>query len=274
MVSNSNTRDSAFSSSSNAAPTTAEPRSRWAAVTIVGVIVALGWHYVSPQPWTWLVLLAFVPVAIVSRNFSAMHLALLAALTMAVPRLFPTYPSLVMGKTAVLVAYGGLCFAVQPLRQSVTWLGIGTISRRTWLTAAIFIVGFALFTAWYLTHYRPPAPRSLVSDAGISLFLFIVFGAAINALAEEVFWRGTMQSALTAIGAPAGITVVIQAAHFGLAHYRGPFFAGWAGVMGSALMGGLLGNFRRRTGTLFLSWLVHFVVDAVLFAISAQLLAR
>jgi membrane protease YdiL (CAAX protease family) len=234
----------------------------------------LAWHYVQPTPWTWLLLLAIVPIAIVSKNIAAIHLAILAALTMAVPRLFPTFPSLFVGKAAVLAAYAAFCLAIPPLREGVSWFGLGQITRRTWLTAAIFIAGFAMFTAWYLAHYRPPAPRLLVAGAGTLVILVVVLGAAVNALAEEVFWRGAMQTALGSLGVSARFAVLIQGAHFGLAHYRGPIFAGWAGVIGTALMGWLMGHYRQRTGTLFLPCLLHFLCDAVILAISAWLLVR
>jgi membrane protease YdiL (CAAX protease family) len=274
MVSNDEKQSSKMSRVSIHETAVARSQRVFAVVAIVGVMATLSCHYLRPMPWTWLLLLALVPIGIVSKNNAAMHLALLAALMMTVPRLFPTYPSVFVAKGAALAAYGAVCLAVAPLREGVSWFGVGKISRQTWLGAASFGVAFALFTAWYLTRYDPPAPRSLVADVGTSVVLFVVLGAAINALAEEIFWRGTMQTALESIGASARLAVLMQALHFGLAHYRGPFFAGWAGVIGTALMGLLMGHFRQRTGTLFLPWLVHFLFDAVILVLSTHLLTR
>ncbi len=255
-------------------PREAPSRSRYAVVAIAGVSATLAWHYLRPVPWTWTLLIAFIPVAIRAKNIAALHLAILAALNLGVPRLLPTAPSIFMAKGAALAAYGAVCLMVAPLRVDVAGFSIGTIMRRTWFSAAVFLVGFAGFTAWYLAHYRPPASRLLVAETEMPTLLFIVLGAAINALAEEVFWRGAMQAALKTILPARSLVVLAQAAHFGLAHYRGPFFSGWAGVAGATLMGGVLGNFRWRTGALFVPWLLHLSCDIVILALAAHDAAR
>ena len=88
--------------------------------------------------------------------------------------------------------------------------------------------------------------------------------SALNAVAEEFFFRGALQRALTPLGAAWAIGV--QAAAFGLIHYRG-FPRGWSGVALATIYGLMLGLLRRRADGLFAPWLAHLAADVVIVAI-------
>lgn len=248
--------------------------SQLATFSIIGVIGIFSWHYlVGRQVWTAPALMAFVPVAIASGNRAAVHFTILSVLTFVVPRLFPSAPSLLAAKSAVMAAYIYILFWLPDFRKTINWWHWGKISKRTWLAAGVFMAGYGIFTWWYLGCFAPPKLAAIV-PAGYSnaaLLAYVIVAPALNALLEEIFWRGVMLQALDSIKSVAKLALVVQAVHFGIAHYRGPFFAGWAGVIGATILGVCMGLARRKTGGMFLPWAVHFLCDLVIFVVAAVL---
>ncbi|MBA2743194.1 MAG: CPBP family intramembrane metalloprotease [Chthoniobacterales bacterium] len=92
--------------------------------------------------------------------------------------------------------------------------------------------------------------------------------AVINAVLEEVIWRGIFQHWLLSV-APAAVAVVLQALSFGAAHYRG-FPSGFVGVGLSTLYGLMLGALALRSRGLLAPIVAHVTADAVIFAIIAS----
>ena len=116
-----------------------------------------------------------------------------------------------------------------------------------------------------LENYVPDLPMPLLVVGALG---FVI----VNAVLEEVLWRGVLQDRLGAtFGARAAI--VLQAASFGLQHAhgvpRGP--TGVAMVFAWALM---LGWLRRRAGGMLAPVLAHVVADATIAAIILSLLDR
>lgn len=92
--------------------------------------------------------------------------------------------------------------------------------------------------------------------------------AVINAVLEEVIWRGVFQHWLLSVATAAG-AIVIQALSFGGAHYRG-FPSGFVGVGLSTLYGLMLGALAFRSRGLLAPIVAHVTADAVIFAIIAS----
>ncbi|HXX17202.1 MAG TPA: CPBP family intramembrane glutamic endopeptidase [Candidatus Eremiobacteraceae bacterium] len=78
-------------------------------------------------------------------------------------------------------------------------------------------------------------------------------------ICEEFLYRGFAMAALTRLGLSAWLVVVISSALFGLAHT----YQGKTGVVGTTLMGLVLGGVRAAVRTLVPVVLWHAVVDIV-----------
>lgn len=95
--------------------------------------------------------------------------------------------------------------------------------------------------------------------------------ACVNALVEEVLYRGILMDALDrALGVPLW-PLLVQAMVFGLHHYGG-FPRGWAGVGLATLYGLAMGLIRRRSGGLLAPWVAHVLADLVVYGILLTLL--
>ena len=91
--------------------------------------------------------------------------------------------------------------------------------------------------------------------------VYMVGFAAINALIEEIIWRGVEMAALEAAFGVGVLALVLQAVQFGLAHYRGGFPNGWSGVGLTFLFGLAMGWLRMRTKGLLVPWVAHAAAD-------------
>lgn len=259
----------AISERSSAAPPPKPARNLLAGAATAAVAIVLAIHYFAPQPWTTTALFGLLAMAVASANLAVVQFALIAALSFGVPLLFPAYPPLVLAKGSALLVYAVLVVAIAPLRRSIDWLKLGLVPRRTWWALAAFMAVFALATAWYATRYHPPVNSHLVvgSTSRTQWLAVVLSGAALNAFFEEVFWRGAMYGALLSVTGSSRTAFLLQAVHFGCAHFRGPFYSGWVGVFGTAAFGLLTGWLRRKTGGIVLPWLVHWLCDIVLLSL-------
>ena len=95
-------------------------------------------------------------------------------------------------------------------------------------------------------------------------FLF----ATINAVVEEVLYRGVLLDALDRAIGVGTAALVIQAVVFGLHHFEG-FPRGWVGVGLATLYGLAMGVVRRTSGGLLAAWVAHVLADIVIYAIIA-----
>jgi CAAX protease family protein len=175
----------------------------------------------------------------------------------------------------LLLALGVLLLATQ---FRAPWLTRGEIGGAVvaWIAAIVVVSGVALIAWWKLA--RPDVSdltlaselRDAVARPAI-LAAALVGWSCLNAAAEEFFFRGALQRALTqSLGPAPGI--VVQAAVFGLIHYRG-FPRGWSGVALATTYGLMLGALRLRARGLLAPWLAHVAADVVI-AIILLALAR
>ncbi|MCM8750472.1 CPBP family intramembrane metalloprotease [Thermomicrobiaceae bacterium CFH 74404] len=105
-----------------------------------------------------------------------------------------------------------------------------------------------------------------------SLVPAILYRLFVVALAEEVFFRGYVQSRLNEsfgrpyrlLGAPCGWGLAIAALFFGLAHAlspAGPFQWGWG--LWTAILGVIFGYLREKSGSVLAPTVVHGILIAV-----------
>lgn len=104
----------------------------------------------------------------------------------------------------------------------------------------------------------PAAPFAVLVLGGVGF-------AVINAVLEELVFRGVLQSSLEpAFGA--GGAIVVQAVSFGVEHARG-IPRGAVGVLLAGTWALMLGALRRRSGGLLAPVVAHVVADATIAVI-------
>jgi membrane protease YdiL (CAAX protease family) len=209
----------------------------------------------------WLLVLA----ASRMREPAPLHVAVLCALAAlaSVTRGFGIHPFPLLG---ALCAYGLIVLGTERLRQGVAWThsglwGPGTL-RLSLLTALLPLVGMPL---WRLLA-GPDVDQAVDYIAAIPVWILPavgVFFALVNALVEEITFRGVLLDALwSAVGLRAAL--VLQAVAFGLVHIdglpNGPWGAGLAGCYGL-----LLGLIRVRARGMVAPCVAHVLADLVIF---------
>jgi len=159
------------------------------------------------------------------------------------------------------------------LRESVTWPARGQIDG---ITVALMVLTSVVagFTLWFWVHFAQPdvsAQLALVPHLPLPLLLLAGLGfAALNALLEEIVWRGVMLEVLDAALGAGALSIAIQAVSFGIAHLGG-FPRGWLGAAMAATYGAMLGLIRRRTRGMLAPFITHIFADVVIFALLLSL---
>lgn len=181
----------------------------------------------------------------------------------------PLWPSdLPTGLVAPFLSYVLIVLLISPLRKALSWFKRGSFSRRA-LLASMLTLAFSLpaLLLWalyaenvieyyvYLFH-----PEILY----IELVIFALLFATINAVTQEVIFRGVFQDALVAALGKDAYAILVQALIFGLIHLQG-IPSGLAGVLMAFSYGCVLGILRKISRGLLLPVAVHFITDLFIF---------
>jgi uncharacterized protein len=132
----------------------------------------------------------------------------------------------------------------------------------------IALVSGAALVAW-VGLLRPDLSRfiALLPKWPTTLLLLLGIGFSIvNAVLEELLWRGFLQSWLLSVVNPA-VAIGLQAISFGAFHFTG-FPGGLAGITLATFYGLMLGALAFRCRGLLAPCVAHVVADAVIFAIT------
>jgi membrane protease YdiL (CAAX protease family) len=93
----------------------------------------------------------------------------------------------------------------------------------------------------------------------------VIVCAAFNAFGEEVIYRaGPLATLVGVLGS--GHAILMMSVWFGFAHYFNSVPEGAIGVIQSGLLALLLGSAMVATKGLGWPWIIHFAIDAVVFA--------
>lgn len=166
---------------------------------------------------------------------------------------------------AVSAQVSGQVFGIGSLSSEVRTEAFGFVHAAisSWLQFGILLtLGFGLAT--YVL-----CSSELRGVDNWPLFLrrfggWVVALAAVNALSEELIYRGAIVAAAEGLLYP-WQTALLSAVLFSIAHARGQA-NGAIVVIGSVLVGWFLAQSVIQTHGLFWAWRIHFVQDIVIFA--------
>jgi uncharacterized protein len=120
-------------------------------------------------------------------------------------------------------------------------------------------------------HSEPPvhATLALLPRTSRERHLFTVVGLTAG-ICEEWLYRGFFLAVVAALsgGPPAWVLVLVAAVAFGLAHA----YQGRAGIVTTALLGGVMAGLYLQTGSLLLPVLLHAAIDLRFLLVPAQAL--
>lgn len=157
------------------------------------------------------------------------------------------------------------------------WLPAGRSSPSMWwLTGAIVILAGTGLTIWARLASDPARATTMeLVEAGRALpgwaiALFVVIFVPVNAVTEEIAYRGIAFESATAF-LPEGPAVVAQAVAFGTLHVAG-LPAGVAGVILTFGYGLLMGIMRHLSGGLRHPVIAHMAADATIAVLVIVLL--
>jgi uncharacterized protein len=166
--------------------------------------------------------------------------------------------------------------SVTSLREVVApWLKRGQLgtSLIPMILATALVSGIGLYLWFTLTDPDVTRARAMVPEGSV---LVLVVGGLIfsfvNAIVEEVIFRGVVLGAVASLIGDTWLPVIIQAAVFGHAHFYG-FPSGWSGVVLATAYGAILGMMKRRSNGLAAPIAAHVFADMTIFAILVQFTA-
>lgn len=227
------------------------------------------------QPGGWLVL-AFSGSAIFAAGLCSwrlMHVSFLFLLLSLVRFLAPSFvyqfPALLFWYILMISTLPMLFF--RATRKALNWLKFGKVNPVSiglfLITSLLASVALLVWAHW--THNLGLAekmvsglqlyPKWLLFILGIPLF------ALLNALAEELIYRGLLQEALQDIFRRRILVVFLQATAFAAAHFASGFPNGMTGYLMVLVYGMMLGYLRERTGGLLVPVITHILADLTIF---------
>jgi membrane protease YdiL (CAAX protease family) len=178
----------------------------------------------------------------------------------------PSPLSLALG----LASYAAVAMFGRGQRRAFDWFRAGAVTRRLVSAAAASIVLSAVAVIVWFRSVRPDINdliATFVPDWHWALLICAgLLFAMWNAAVEEMAYRGVLMDALDqSIGA--GILSLLgQAAAFGIFHING-FPRGWIGVGLASIFGVMMGLIRRLSRGLLAAWAAHVCTDVVIISI-------
>ncbi|MGD2109575.1 MAG: type II CAAX endopeptidase family protein [Phycisphaerae bacterium] len=172
-----------------------------------------------------------------------------------------------------LVGWGLIAVVVPALRRAVV-ISVGKRPDRVtaWFMALTVVVSGIALVVWHelarpdlgdLLAMIPVMPALLLPLACLGF-------AIVNAIIEELIWRGIIWEMLAGSIGSTALIIVLQAVSFGLFHIHG-FPRGVIGVVMASVYGVALGWIRHRTGGLGAVIVTHVFADIVIFVVLISL---
>ncbi|MCP3966567.1 MAG: CPBP family intramembrane metalloprotease [Lentisphaerae bacterium] len=139
-----------------------------------------------------------------------------------------------------------------------------------WLSLLVIVLSTVGLILWGWGNEFPKEVVEPLSSASsysklLVMFLGLPVFAFVNAVFEEVVFRGIMQTALIKVFRNRYWAVILQASAFGFAHYAVGFPNGFIGVLMTFMYGLAIGAIKERTNGILWPILVHTLADFVIF---------
>ena len=135
------------------------------------------------------------------------------------------------------------------------------------LPVMVIISGIGLISWVALLHPDLSAFFRMIPHVSLPILIILsLLFALLNAFAEEMLFRGFLFDGLSRFIAQPKIVIILQAALFGIWHYKG--FPG--GIIGSIMVftwALFLGIMRHRSKCIWYSFIGHVLADLVIFII-------
>jgi membrane protease YdiL (CAAX protease family) len=106
----------------------------------------------------------------------------------------------------------------------------------------------------------------------LTVVVLVPCSAALNALVEEIVFRGVLQHALAEVFGSRHVVVWLQAAAFAAFHFAAGFPNGWMGYAMTLLYGSALGYLKGWARGLLAPWICHLLADLTIFYYVASLM--
>ncbi|MFI5379048.1 MAG: CPBP family intramembrane glutamic endopeptidase, partial [Tepidisphaerales bacterium] len=173
-----------------------------------------------------------------------------------------------------LLIYAAVVSLIAPMRRTVHWCKPGRLTGWPLAATAAIIVGSTLTLLTFHAIVKPDV-TSLARQLPLHLPVHVAFACAafalVNALMEEVIFRGVLLDALVSqIGV--AWALVIQAVAFGIGHAQG-YPPGRTGMFLAGVYGLALGVLRLKSGGLLGVWIAHIAADVTIFWIVVNTVA-
>ena len=137
-------------------------------------------------------------------------------------------------------------------RKQLSWAVFGTVMA--------ILLGGLFF--WFLSSQNQIS--NLNASNVLSLLPLILASAALNAISEEVTYRAAPLATLVPVVGPVH-AVWLTSLWFGFGHYYGGIPSGPVGLIQTGLLALLLGKAMLDTRGLGWSWVIHVVLDTVIY---------
>ncbi len=162
------------------------------------------------------------------------------------------------------------CLLILPFsktRAALKWIRAGKIDRTTILlivgTSAAASLALIIWATW--TNHLGTAEQMMQGFTTVPLWQMVLIGiplfAIFNALAEEVVYRGVLQSALNNVFTSKPLILILQSSAFAAVHFSAGFPKGVVGYMMVLGYGIMLGYLRVRSNGMLAPLLTHFFAD-------------
>lgn len=243
------------------------------AIAVSLISSAITWiDHGDPRKWVWgSVSLGLAAVTVwavrgdlAHRTIAATSLALVLTSWFPLPGIWPLFQVAILAlptAAAALDEDGRRTLAQWWSRGQLRWLPVAALAG---------VAAASLWLWWSLLHPDLSAQVELVPAWPWPwLVLAALVFSTINALLEELLFRGLLQGALCVLTRPWG-AIVLQGALFGLVHWHG-FPQGPLGALMAGTWAVGLGWMRHVCGGLITPWVAHIVADAVIFGIVVSL---
>ena len=137
-------------------------------------------------------------------------------------------------------------------RKRLSWAVFGTVMA--------VLLGGLFF--WFLSSQNQISNLNVTAIQ--SLLPLILASAALNAISEEVTYRAAPLATLVPVVGPVH-AVWLTSLWFGFGHYYGGIPSGPVGLIQTGLLALLLGKAMLDTRGLGWSWIIHVVLDTVIY---------